>query len=182
MKIASSRILTHTGYGNNYIPIALRREVIKRDKGRCVFCGKETKFLCYSIPRCRGGQTTVKNLLACCQKCRRRKQEGTSEEFVRELELEKEIFKNQQNSKVEIGFPAKVCFLDNEVIEGVIFTPPGEKDNGCYLYPEGKIKAVYINLAAIKKIIFQGYKNTQEAIPSSLCLSEQVPQQKGSLR
>lgn len=56
MNISQSQVMAHTGYESSYIPLAYRREVLRRDSNSCQFCGKETEMLCHGLPKCRGGK------------------------------------------------------------------------------------------------------------------------------
>jgi 5-methylcytosine-specific restriction endonuclease McrA len=52
------------------IPEAVRAEVWRRDRGRCVNCGsKENLHFDHIIPVSRGGATSAKNLQLLCQSC-----------------------------------------------------------------------------------------------------------------
>ncbi len=52
-----------------------KREIFRRDKFSCQYCGKQTSNLTidHVIPRHRGGQHTWQNLVAACPACNRRK-------------------------------------------------------------------------------------------------------------
>jgi hypothetical protein len=54
-----------------HIPLALRREVIERDEGVCVYCGAEpeTPHLDHIYPVALGGKTDVANLAVACPPC-----------------------------------------------------------------------------------------------------------------
>jgi hypothetical protein len=56
------------------IVTAVRREVWRRDQGRCVECGSNEKLeYDHIIPYSRGGSDTVRNLRLLCELCNRRK-------------------------------------------------------------------------------------------------------------
>ena len=46
-----------------------RRAVFARDGGRCQYCGKAAESIDHVIPRCRGGEHTWENVVACCRRC-----------------------------------------------------------------------------------------------------------------
>ncbi len=46
-----------------------RRAVFARDGGRCQYCGKVAESIDHVIPRCRGGEHTWENVVACCRRC-----------------------------------------------------------------------------------------------------------------
>ena len=56
------------------IPAAIRREVWRRDQGRCVLCGSQERIeLDHIIPVSLGGSSTARNLQILCQTCNRKK-------------------------------------------------------------------------------------------------------------
>jgi len=67
--------VTESAAGAVYVPAAVRREVWKRDQGRCQFpldsgglCGSELRpELDHVQPRSRGGRPTVENLRVVCR-------------------------------------------------------------------------------------------------------------------
>lgn len=63
------------------IPAVNRREVLRRDKHCCQYCGS-TKSLTidHVIPRSRGGKHTWDNVVAACESCNSRKGNRTPEE------------------------------------------------------------------------------------------------------
>jgi len=46
-----------------------RESVLKRDKNRCHYCGKRAYQADHVVPRSRGGETSMDNLVACCSTC-----------------------------------------------------------------------------------------------------------------
>lgn len=61
-----------------------RRNLFKRDKMECQYCGKlQTTFnvtIDHVTPRAQGGKTTWTNCVACCVKCNRKKADKTPEQ------------------------------------------------------------------------------------------------------
>jgi 5-methylcytosine-specific restriction endonuclease McrA len=51
-------------------PAVNRREILKRDRYRCQYCGSRSRLtLDHVIPRSRGGGDTWENLVAACESC-----------------------------------------------------------------------------------------------------------------
>lgn len=52
-----------------------KREILRRDRYRCQYCGRQTRHLTidHVIPRHRGGEYRWENLVAACPECNRRK-------------------------------------------------------------------------------------------------------------
>ncbi len=58
-----------------------RRNLFKRDKNSCVYCGsKENLTVDHVVPRCRGGKTTWDNVVTACHSCNNRKDNKLPEE------------------------------------------------------------------------------------------------------
>jgi hypothetical protein len=70
-----------------FIPSGVRYAVIRRDAGRCRYCGKTPKtiHLDHVIPWSRGGSDAVENLVSSCQSCNSRKRDRTPLEASMEL-------------------------------------------------------------------------------------------------
>ncbi|TFF89621.1 MAG: HNH endonuclease [Promethearchaeota archaeon] len=57
-----------------YLPASVKREVWKRDGGRCVECGsKENLGYNHVIPFSKGGTNTAGNIQLLCEKCNKKK-------------------------------------------------------------------------------------------------------------
>ncbi len=156
VKIARSEILRHTSLESSYIPVALRHTILEQQNYTCYFCGKKKiKSLCHDLPKCRGGETEVSNLLVCCIPCRRQKEELTTEEYLDHIKLEVEdVFK-------EMIMIAKVYFLDGEIMQGETPTLPDKKDMGFYINSSGNGERIWINLYAVKKFEIKGCRETK---------------------
>jgi len=59
-----------------------KRNVFKRDKHTCQYCGKQTRALTidHVTPRSRGGQSNWLNVVAACEDCNKRKADKSPEE------------------------------------------------------------------------------------------------------
>ena len=59
---------------NRYIPSSVRREVWRRDQGKCVNCGSKIKLeFDHIIPVSTGGSNTARNIELLCEECNRQK-------------------------------------------------------------------------------------------------------------
>ncbi len=73
---------------SNYVRVTFRRvelsrkNILRRDSGRCQYCGKTNPPLTidHIIPKSRGGEDTWENLITACMKCNNRKGNRTPEE------------------------------------------------------------------------------------------------------
>jgi len=117
MNIARSLIIKHTFLEPSYIPLAYRREVLERDKGKCHFCYRPTEFLCHDLVKCRGGKTVPDNLLTCCEDCRREKGELTVAEYSGVRLKEENIFE-------EVIMRIKVYFTNGRDLTGEVTSEP----------------------------------------------------------
>ena len=58
-------------------PIVTRKNILNRDKNRCMYCGDffpaKALTLDHVLPRSRGGKSTWENLVACCMPCNKKK-------------------------------------------------------------------------------------------------------------
>lgn len=54
-----------------------RAGVLRRDRGRCCYCGAAGTTLDHVLPLCRGGRTTWDNLVTACERCNGRKGDRT---------------------------------------------------------------------------------------------------------
>ena len=59
---------------------ALRAQTLLRDKKVCAYCGRRATSVDHVLPRCKGGQDEMTNLVACCSKCNRVKSGRTLQE------------------------------------------------------------------------------------------------------
>lgn len=59
---------------NRSISVTVRREVWRRDQGRCVICGSQERLeFDHVIPVAMGGSNTVRNIQLLCERCNREK-------------------------------------------------------------------------------------------------------------
>jgi 5-methylcytosine-specific restriction endonuclease McrA len=63
-----------------------RKNVMRRDRGRCQYCGSRDRLtIDHVLPKSRGGKDTWENLVAACVPCNNRKGDRTPEEAGYEL-------------------------------------------------------------------------------------------------
>jgi len=147
---------------DSYIPRKIRREVNKRDGGKCVFCGSLTNYLCHSTPKCRGGKTTVDNLLTCCKKCSREKRIRFPLEWFMDGYFKEDISTFELDLKEE--FVRIKVILKDEIIYGESDCIPRNEDRGFWMTTdEGMQKFIPINdnLITIEKVEKDG-KNQRD--------------------
>lgn len=73
----SSPASTEVDYIRETIPSAVRREVWRRDEGRCVKCGSRERLeYDHIIPVSRGGSNTARNIEMLCESCNRSKSDS----------------------------------------------------------------------------------------------------------
>jgi 5-methylcytosine-specific restriction endonuclease McrA len=57
-----------------------RRAVLRRDRGRCAYCGGAATTVDHVLPRSRGGADSWLNTVAACARCNHRKSDRTPRE------------------------------------------------------------------------------------------------------
>jgi len=156
VKIAHSQIVRHTALESSYIPVDLRRNILEAQHYTCYFCGKkESRSVCHDLPKCRGGETELSNLLVCCITCRRQKEQLTGKEYGDYIKLDEEnVFK-------EMSMFLRIYFLDGEIMEGETPTLPEKNDKGFYFHPGGNGETIWVNLAVIKKFEVKHARNKE---------------------
>ena len=128
MNIALSKIIVPSQGKSFNIPLPLRRDVLERHNHTCQFCGEPTDKLCHDLPKCRGGETTLDNLLTCCRLCSREKQELTASEYRNIIKLRKEnVFEEV------IAMTIEVHFVNGEVVTGEVENEPSFRSREFYL-------------------------------------------------
>lgn len=73
-----------------------QRQVYKKCGGKCVYCGKSLKIktnrleekmtIDHWIPKSRGGDGNIENLVCACNRCNSKKGDQMPEEFLKQLE------------------------------------------------------------------------------------------------
>ncbi|MBA7624066.1 hypothetical protein ES703_31470 [subsurface metagenome] len=159
MGIAVSQVQRHTSLESSYIPVELRRDVLKLGHYVCAFCYKKEKHdLCHDIPKARGGVTEIKNLLICCRRCQKAKDVKTAAEFKERLAWEGRT-ENIQAESIRQSIRLEIYFLDGEVLKGTTNSLPGNKTQSIWVTPEGNGQAIFVNIAgSVKKIVFKSVK------------------------
>jgi len=153
MNISKSQVLVHTELQSSYIPLAYRREVLERDSNSCRFCGKQTDMLCHDVPKCRGGKTEPENLLACCEDCRREKEELTAKEY-RAVKLEYiDLPKEVKAMRIKVVFP------DGEPVEGIVDKLPNPETKAFYVRkPNNGVRQLIFTMPGMRIIELGGEK------------------------
>lgn len=179
MGLAASQVQRHTSLESSYIPVGLRRDVLKLGHYVCAFCQKKEKHdLCHNVPKARGGVTEIKNLLICCRVCQKAKDVKTGPEFKEQLAWQGRI-ENVQAESIRQTIPLEIYFLDGEVLKGTTNSLPGKKTQSIWITPQGNGQAIFVNIVgSVKKIVFRGYyekkKQRKERLPFSFSY-EKVP-------
>lgn len=62
------------------VPVT-RRGVLRRDNGKCGYCGVSANTVDHVLPKSRGGKDTWENLVACCVRCNNTKGDKTPQEM-----------------------------------------------------------------------------------------------------
>lgn len=66
-----------------------RRAILRRERGYCFYCLRKitrtSAVLDHVVPRVRGGGSSFRNMVACCQECNFNKGTGRAANFLREL-------------------------------------------------------------------------------------------------
>ena len=60
------------------IKLSVRKAVVERDDGLCVFCGRVGNDVCHFIPRSKGGLGIEQNLAVGCRPCHMMLDQSTS--------------------------------------------------------------------------------------------------------
>lgn len=120
-----------------WIPVQMRREVIARDKNRCVFCNSDSNIgLAYRVPKARGGRTFSFNLVLACKKCRQNKGKQLIEEFILSPYFQFEILKVGDPLK-SISMMVKVIRPNGKQIKGEVEKLPDPDTKAFYLTHPG---------------------------------------------
>jgi len=82
MRFNRKKLIQKSWERNSYVPVRIRKEVLKRDNSICVFCELENvRSLCHIIPYSRGGDDSPENLVVCCKGCQQKKKYQLPLEF-----------------------------------------------------------------------------------------------------
>lgn len=116
-----------------WIPVTIRREVMARDSGKCVFCpSTEGVGLAYRVPKSRGGRTLAFNLIAVCKKCRQNKGHQLIEEFILSSYFQFEILRVDDPCEGKI-MKVKIIFDDGDILEGQVEEDPNSTKGDFYI-------------------------------------------------
>lgn len=67
----------------------LRAAILRRESHRCFYCLRQLRagatVFDHAVPACAGGDSSYRNIVACCFECNAQKGERPAEEFLREL-------------------------------------------------------------------------------------------------
>ena len=148
MKIAPDEVVRHADYTKSYyLPIKTRKQVLKRDHYRCVFCGDWTTYVAHDKLLCLGGEDTVDNLVTCCKPCWIKKDKMTVAEYKEHLEIMKEGVREETVLKVN------VVFTGDRVIHGEIQGLPSIRDRALIMRQiKPRRYLTWINLDSVKQI------------------------------
>lgn len=102
-----------------YIPVRIRRRVLQRDGGRCVWCGgPEDRRVSHFIQKRAGGETSYYNLVTTCELCKRNRQYLSPSEFIAKLKVEEsEVFR-------DMAMQIQVTKQNGDVIKGEVDDMP----------------------------------------------------------
>lgn len=64
---------------------SIRKRILRRDGGKCRYCGRPADEVDHVVPIARGGSDDDSNLVAACGKCNREKHAKTPEEWGHEV-------------------------------------------------------------------------------------------------
>lgn len=148
MRISPDEVVKHPDYGKSYyLPIKIRKAVLKRDRHHCVFCNQWTTYVAHNKLLCLGGQDTVENLVCCCRQCRNAKDCMSVAEYKEVLEIQKEIAREEKYLLVD------VIFTGDRVIKGELDNLPSVRDRAILMRQTKPRKCLtWINLDRVKQI------------------------------
>lgn len=70
----------HLEYDKRVAEVASMDAIMRRDKGRCCYCGKKADSIDHVVPKSMGGPDTWRNLVAACSPCNQKKANRLPEE------------------------------------------------------------------------------------------------------
>lgn len=103
-KSASTRARENSGFGSRYIPDSVRREVWKRDHGKCCACAAQDEIeYDHIIPVSRNGTSDAGNVQLLCKSCNRRKRTRLAEQVATQAQpgLERRTTESETESESE---------------------------------------------------------------------------------
>jgi len=158
MGIGINQVQKYTSLESSYIPVEMRRDVVKAGHYVCAFCYRKEKHdICHDLPKCRGGKTELNNLLVCCEECKREKHYQTADEFREERRFQA-MFENVHSEPVVEDVEANINFLDGSMVRGTMKFLPGQQTRYIWVKPSGNGQVIWVNLLSVKTIIVRGVK------------------------
>jgi len=147
MRISADEVVKPSNGRSYYLPIKIRKAVLKRDHYHCVFCGQWVTSTCHDLLLCLGGTDTVDNLVCCCRQCRNAKDRMTVADYKEALEIQKEMAREQRYLLVD------VIFTGDRTIKGEIDNLPSVRDRAIIMRQTKPRKCLtWINLDSVKQI------------------------------
>ena len=135
-----------------WIPINIRKEVVSRDQGKCVFCTSEENVgLAYRVPKSRGGRMFSFNLVVMCKKCRQNKGHQLVEEFILSPYFQFEVLKIDNPCK-DKSMKIKVVFIDGDIMEGEVVDDPNTNREDFYIKVGNDGGKVLVSRSEVKYI------------------------------
>lgn len=147
MRISAAEVVKPSDGRSYYLPIKIRKAVLKRDGYHCLFCGVWTTYVAHDKLLCLGGEDSVENLVCCCRTCRSAKDRMTVAEYKEALEIQKEMAREEKYLLVD------VIFTGDRIIKAEIDKLPSIRDRaiiGKQIKPKRCL--TWINLDSVKQI------------------------------
>lgn len=148
---------------SSYIPVKVRRKVLKRDECKCVWCGKPEKHdVSHFIQKRAGGETCYYDLITTCSECKRKRHYDSPKEFISKLKVEElDIFR-------EMEMVIKVIKRNGEEIKGEVDSRPDPNTKGFYITYFGDGTQRFISWEDVKDLfILSGKDKLPDLLPYS---------------